>query len=109
MSASHLKLDNLTVIIDRNGLQQDGPTHDVLNLDIESLVKACRWNVIVVDGHSHGELKNAFEKTFDNGMPKCIIANTVKGKGISFMEHDNSWHHTSMNEKQYIQAMEELV
>lgn len=109
MSASNLKLDNLTVIVDKNGLQQDGPTDDVLSVDIEALAKACKWNVIVVDGHNHTELKNAFSKQFNNGMPKCIIANTIKGKGISYMENDNSWHHANMNEKQYNQAKEELT
>lgn len=109
MSASNLKLDNLTVVVDKNGLQQDGPTQEVLSIDIEAMAKACRWNVIVVDGHSHEELMTAFEKRYDNGMPKCIIATTVKGKGISFMENDNSWHHANMNEKQYNQAKEELA
>ena len=109
MSASNLKLDNLTVIVDKNGLQQDGPTQEVLSIDIEAMANACHWNVIVVDGHSHEELLAAFEKCYDNGMPKCIIANTVKGKGVSFMESDNSWHHANMNEKQYNQAKEELA
>ena len=109
MSASNLKLDNLTVIVDKNGLQQDGPTDEVLSVDIEALAKACKWNVIVVDGHNHAELKNAFSEQFNNGMPKCIIASTIKGKGVSYMENDNSWHHANMNEKQYNQAKEELA
>ena len=108
MSASNLKLSNLTVVVDKNGLQQDGPTKEVLSVDIEALAKACKWNVLVVDGHHHQELKDAFNQTFDNDMPKCIIANTIKGKGVSFMENDNSWHHANMNEKQYNQAVEEL-
>jgi len=108
MSAASLKLDNLTVIVDRNGFQQDGPTDEVLPIDIESLAKACRWNVIVIDGHAHAEISRAFETTFDNGMPKCIIANTIKGKGVSFMENNNAWHHANMNEEQYKLAMEEL-
>lgn len=108
MSAANLKLNNLTVVVDKNGLQQDGLTEEVLFVDIESLAKACKWNVIVVDGHNHQELKNAFSKSYDNEMPKCIVANTIKGKGISFMENDNNWHHASMNEKQYHQAVEEL-
>lgn len=109
MSASNFKLDNLTVIIDKNGMQQDGPTDEVLSIDIETMAKACKWNVIVVDGHSHAELIDAFGLSFDNGMSKCIIANTIKGKGVSFMENDNSWHHANMNEKQYNQAKEELA
>lgn len=108
MSGANLGLDNLTVIVDRNGLQQDGPTDEVLSIDIEAMAKACKWNVIIVDGHSHQELKGAFAKSFDNGMPKCIIANTIKGKGVSFMENSRNWHHANMNEKQYHQAMEEL-
>jgi transketolase len=109
MSASNLGLENLTVIVDKNGMQQDGLTDEVLNIDIEAMAKACKWNVIEVDGHSHAELIDAFGMSFDNGKPKCIIANTVKGKGVSFMENDNNWHHANMNEKQYNQAKEELA
>ena len=109
MSAAHLGLDNLTVVVDCNSLQQDGPTDDVLSVDIASLARSCKWNVIEVDGHNHEELHSAFEKTFDNCKPKCIIAKTVKGKGVSYMENDNAWHHANMNEKQYQQAKEELL
>jgi len=108
MSAACLRLDNLTVIVDRNGMQQDGATKDVLPIDIEAMAKACGWNVSVVDGHSHKELAISLGDVYDNGMPKCIIANTVKGKGVSFMENDNGWHHANMNERQYNQAVEEL-
>lgn len=108
MSASNLGLDNLTVVVDKNGLQQDGLTDEVLSIDIEAMAKACKWNVVVVDGHNHQELLEAFCQKFDNKMPKCIIANTIKGKGVSFMENDNTWHHANMNEKQYNQAVEEL-
>lgn len=109
LSAAHLGLDNLTVVVDRNGLQQDGPTEAVLSVDIAALARACQWNVLEVDGHDHKELKEAFSRRFDNGKPKCVIARTVKGKGVSFMENDNAWHHASMNEKQYQQAREELL
>ena len=108
MSASNLGLSNLTVIVDKNGMQQDGLTEEVLSIDIEALARACKWNVIVVDGHNHQELKNAFAQAYDNYKPKCIVANTIKGKGVSFMENDNNWHHANMNEKQYNQAVEEL-
>lgn len=109
MSAAHLGLDNLTVIVDNNRFQQDGPTKDVLNVDIASLARSCKWNVVEVDGHNHEELLSAFSYKFDNGQPKCIVAKTIKGKGVSFMENDNAWHHASMNEKQYQQAKEELL
>ena len=108
MSAANLRLDNLTVIVDKNGMQQDGCTEEVLAIDIKSMAEACGWNILVVDGHSHQELVDAFTKSFDNTKPVCIIAQTIKGKGVSFMENDNSWHHASMNKKQYAQAMEEL-
>ena len=108
MSAAHLGLASLTVVVDCNSLQQDGPTEDVLRVNIADLARACKWNVVEVDGHNHEELLKAFSKQFDNGMPKCIVAKTIKGKGISFMENDNSWHHANMNEKQYQQAKEEL-
>jgi transketolase len=108
MSAAHLGLDNLTVIVDQNALQQDGPTEEILRVDIAALARACGWNVIEVDGHNHQELADAFSTPFENGKPKCIVAHTVKGKGVSFMENDNNWHHANMNEKQYQQAKEEL-
>ena len=108
MSAAHLGLDNLTVIVDRNALQQDGPTEEILRVDIVALARACGWNVMEVDGHNHQELADAFSTPFENGKPKCIVAHTVKGKGVSFMENDNNWHHANMNEKQYQQAKEEL-
>ena len=108
MSASNLGLDNLTAVVDKNGMQQDGPTDEVLSVDLEAMAKACKWNVVVVDGHNHKELKDAFAQTFGSGTPKCIIANTIKGKGVSFMENDNNWHHANMNEKQFKQAVEEL-
>ena len=108
ISASHLALDNLTVVVDYNSLQQDGPTEEVLSVDIASLARSCKWNVLEVDGHNHRELLNAFAQQFENGKPKCIVAKTVKGKGVSFMENDNTWHHANMNEKQYQQAKEEL-
>ena len=108
LSASNLKLDNLTVIVDKNGFQQDGSVDEILSVDIEAMANACKWNVIVINGHNHQELQDAFMQSFNNDMPKCIIANTIKGKGVSFMENDNNWHHTNMNEKQYNQALEEL-
>lgn len=108
LSASQLKLSNLTAIIDNNKFQQDGPTEEIVKIDFVKMVKACGWNVIEVDGHSIRELLEAFNQKFDNELPKCIIANTIKGKGISFMENDIYWHHAFLSEKQYIKAIEEL-
>ncbi len=107
-SAANLQLDNLTVVVDKNGFQQDGKTDDVLSIDIEAVIRAYKWNVICVNGHNHSELINAFNTKFNNGKPKCIVAETIKGKGFSFMENNNFWHHANMNQKQYQQALEEL-
>jgi len=108
LCAAHLGLDNLTVVVDCNSLQQDGPTEEVLGVDIAALARACKWNVVEVDGHNHEELHKAFTQPSPNQKPTCIVAKTIKGKGISFMENDNAWHHANMNEKQFMQAKEEL-
>lgn len=107
-SASHLQLSNLTVIIDRNGMQQDGATDDILRLNLPDMIKSAGLNVLEINGHSAEDVLNAFDYAFNNGKPKCIIANTIKGKGVSFMENDNYWHHAFMTEKQYTKAIEEL-
>ena len=108
--AAHHKLDNLCVIIDYNKIQSYGNTNDVVNLEpLESKFDAFNWNVICVDGHNHKELKKAFELfTKENTKPTVIIANTVKGKGVSYMENDIVWHYRSPNEIQFNQAIKEL-
>ena len=108
MSASSLGLNNLTVVVDCNGLQQDGPTNEILKIDISKQAEACGWNVLVIDGHSCEALLQAFDEADKSERPTCIVAHTIKGKGISFMENDNYWHHSFMSEKQYNQAIEEL-
>ncbi len=109
MFASHKKLNNLTVIVDNNNLQIDGSI-DVVNspYPIDEKFKAFGFEVIVIDGHNFDEIEAAFEKagTFDK--PLAIIANTVKGKGVSFMENQVSWHGSAPNEEQYNTAMAEL-
>lgn len=110
MSAAHYKLDNLCVIVDNNNLQIDGEITEVMssypiNLKFESF----GFNVINVDGHSIEELIDAFNKAkVVKGKPTAIIAKTVKGKGISFMENQVGWHGKAPNEEQYNQAIEEL-
>lgn len=110
MSASHYKLDNLCVIVDNNNLQIDGSIEEVMssypiNLKFESF----GFNVINVDGHNIEELINAFNKAKTlKGRPTAIIAKTVKGKGVSFMENQVGWHGKAPNEEQYKIAMEEL-
>lgn len=109
MFANQYKLANLTAIIDANSLQSDGKTCDILNLDLKRMWGGFGWNVIdVEDGHNISELLNAFSYTTIDDKPTVIIAHTVKGKGISFMEGNNEWHHNRLTQSQYDLAIMEL-
>ena len=111
MFAAHYKLDNLCLIIDNNGLQIDGRVSDVMNvIPYESKLEAFGWNVISIDGHNYDEILSALEKAKAvKGKPTAIVAKTIKGKGVSFMEDQASWHGKAPNEEQYNQAMAELT
>ncbi|MBO5213130.1 MAG: transketolase [Clostridia bacterium] len=111
MFASHYKLDNLCLIIDNNGLQIDGRVEDVMNpMPYESKFEAFGWNVITIDGHDMTEIASAFENARSTkGKPSVIIAKTVKGKGVSFMENDAGWHGKAPNDAEYAQAVKELT
>ena len=111
MSAAHYKLDNLTVIIDNNGLQIDGKTADVMPTEpLDQKLQAFGWNVIPVDGHDMEALSAAFAQAKDcKGVPTMLLAKTVKGKGVSFMENQAGWHGKAPNAEQYEQARQELV
>lgn len=112
--AAHHKLDNLTVIVDYNKWQAIGRTNEVLNL--EPLIDkwlAFGWRVHEIDGHNHEMIERALnhpggETVINNGGPKIIIANTVKGKGVSFMEDDLQWHYKNVDKETYEKAMVEL-
>ena len=108
--AAHYKLDNLCAIVDKNTLQISGPTADVCNTDpLDQKFDAFGWAVRHVDGHDLAALQEAFDALpFTAGKPSLIIAHTVKGKGISFMENQLKWHHGVPNQEQYTQALEEL-
>lgn len=110
MAAAHFKLDNLTAILDYNGLQIDGPNKDVMGVDpVEDKFKAFGWHVIEVDGHSVEDLIDAFTQARKTkGMPTILIAKTIKGKGVSFMENMVDWHGTAPNAEHKIQALKEL-
>ena len=110
MTAFHYKLDNLCVIVDNNNLQIDGNVDKVMSVyPIDEKFKSFGFEVINVDGHNIPELIAAFEKAKKiKGRPTAIIANTIKGVGISFMEDDAAWHGKAPNEEQYKQAMQEL-
>ena len=108
MSASHYKLSNLTFIIDENRLQYDGPTDDILS--IEPLVykwNSFGWDAVSVDGHSVEQLLEALSVKKDK--PYAVIARTVKGKGVSFMENNPYWHNGRLSQQQYEQAMAEVT
>lgn len=110
MTSSQYKLDNLCLIIDNNNLQIDGKVTDVMSVyPIDEKFKSFGFEVINVDGHNIPELISAFEKAKKiKGKPTAIIANTIKGKGVSFMENEVDWHGKAPNEEQYKQAMQEL-
>ena len=110
MTSSHYKLDNLCVIIDNNNLQIDGKVNEIMNIyPIDAKFKSFGFEVINVDGHNIPELITAFETAKKTkGKPTAIIANTIKGKGVSFMENEASWHGKAPNDEQYKQAMLEL-
>lgn len=109
LSASQYKLNNLVLFIDKNGLQSDGATSAIMPINFAPALEALGWNVIEVDGHDMEALLTATQKAIQSDeKPTVIIASTVKGKGVSFMENNNAWHHGHLTEEQYQQAMEEL-
>lgn len=111
MFAANYELDNLYAIIDRNHLQISGPTEEVMKLEpLEEKWKAFGFEVIRIDGNDTAQIEKAFTHLFHvTGKPKLILADTVKGKGISYMENNAKWHHGSLTEEQYRMAMEELT
>ena len=110
MTANKYKLDNLCVIVDNNNLQIDGKIEDVKGLDnIEGKFKSFGFNTINIDGNNISQIIDAFESAkMKKNMPTAIIAKTIKGKGVSFMENQASWHGKAPNEEEYNKAMEEL-
>lgn len=111
MNAAKNRLDNIVAIVDRNGVQLAGKTNEIMDIDIEALWRAAGWDVFVLDeGNDAAKVLSALEMMRDStsGKPHVIIANTVKGKGISFMEDSLDWHARPMNEDQYKEAIRYL-
>lgn len=110
MAAAHYQLDNLVVIIDNNGLQIDGKNEDVINLgSISDKFKSFDFNVIEIDGHDYEQIASAFETAkVTKGAPTAIVAKTIKGRGVSFMENQAGWHGIAPSAKQLAAALEEL-
>lgn len=111
MSAGHYKLDNLCAIVDYNNLQIDGKVSDVMDvMPIDKKFESFGFETINIDGHNIGEIIKAFDKARTiKGKPTVIIAKTIKGKGISYMENEASWHGKAPNEEQYSIAIDELM
>ncbi len=110
MTSAHYKLDNVCVLLDRNGYQIDGNTHDIKNLEpLDKKWESFGWCVITVDGHDVEQLMKALDKagTVKN-KPTILIAHTIKGKGISFMENDNKWHGVVPSQTELERALKEL-
>lgn len=110
MCAAHYKLNNLTAFIDFNGLQIDGDITKVMNpCPIDKKFEAFGWNVLVIDGHNYEEIIDAIEKAKEcKDKPTAVVCNTVKGKGVSFMENQSAWHGTAPSKEQCETALKEL-
>lgn len=110
MAAAHYKLDNLVAIVDRNGLQIDGPTEEVMSLEpLAEKWRAFGWHTLEIDGHAFPAILAAFDEAAATaGRPTAIIARTVKGKGVSFMENAVEWHGVAPNAEQRDRALAEL-
>lgn len=110
MQVPHRKLNNLTAIIDRNRLQIDGNTEGIKKLDnLADKLKAFNWNVIEINGHDINQIYNAIEEAKKADTPTAIIANTIKGKGVSFMENNAGWHGKAPSTADYEKAKLELL
>lgn len=109
--AAHFKLDNLIVIVDENRFQAMGTTEEVMSLsNLGAKFEAFGFDSRAIDGHDEAALDATLTelKTLNNGRPKAIVARTVKGKGVSFMEHNNMWHYTRLTDETYQSAIREL-
>ncbi|MEW6771187.1 MAG: transketolase [Bacillota bacterium] len=111
MAAAHYRLDNLTAFLDYNGLQIDGPVEEVMSLGpLADKWRAFGWHVIEIDGHDFAEILDAVAQAKETkGKPTMVVARTVKGKGVSFMENQVDWHGTAPKAEQAARAMQELA
>lgn len=110
MSASKYKIDNLTAILDWNGVQLDGTSEEIMPMgDVEAKFRAFGWECFVCDGHDVSSLCKAYSQAAQvKGKPSIVLAKTIKGKGVSFMEGKNSWHGSPIGDEHYAKAIQEL-
>lgn len=106
-TAAHFGLDNVIVVVDKNKLQYDGETDEVMKKDLEARFKSFGFETVVADGHDFESLENAFN-TEHTGKPLAVVAETIKGKGVSFMENNPEWHNKVLSEKDLEAALEDL-
>ena len=110
MAAPNFKLDNLYVIIDKNNFQQTGSNKEIMNVEnLKDKWSSFGWHAVEVDGHNIQELCDSFNESGKINKPKAIIANTIKGKGFSFSENNNEWHHSVLSKSFYEKAIKELL
>ena len=109
MSAAHFKLDNLVAIVDYNKLQSDGNSESIMHIGVlEKKWESFGWDVISLDGHDIVALNEALNYRDNNLKPRVIVAHTTKGKGVSFMENNNVWHHNRLTQTTFDQSISEL-
>ena len=109
MSAAQFGLDNLTAIVDYNKLQSDGDARQIIDFaDLAGKFKSFGWDVKEIDGHEIAQVIDAFESPREHGRPRVLVAHTIKGKGVSFMENNNEWHHNRLTKANYELALAEL-
>ncbi len=110
MSAVNFRLDNFTLFLDNNHMQSDGDSEGVMNISdrYTGILKALGFQVIEIDGNDIAQVYDAFMEPHETGKPKAIVGNTVKGKGVSFMENNNDWHHNRLTNEQLQAALQEL-
>ena len=110
MTAAHYHLDNLVLIVDRNGLQQGAATEDTIRLEpLADKWRAFGWAVRELDGHDHAGLRDVLGSVpFELGRPSCVIAHTHKGQGVSFMRDQVGWHHRVPSDEELARALREL-
>lgn len=109
MSAAQLQLDNLTAIVDYNRLQSDGDSRKIIDFgDLAAKFRAFGWEAVALDGHDLEAIVAAFARERQPGVPRVLVARTVKGKGVSFMENNNEWHHSRLTKANYDLAIAEI-
>lgn len=109
MSAVNFKLDNFTLFLDNNHMQSDGTSESVMNVSDKytGMFRALGFQVIEIDGNDIKQVYDAFHEPHEAGRPKVVVGNTVKGKGVSFMENNADWHHNRLTKDQYEAALAE--